>query len=235
MADLNEASAHYLGTRGQAYFQSGFGVEKHEGRLFQLEYFLPFCGDDLVVLDFGSADGLFLRNLSARRRIGIEVNPAALDYCQRVCRQGQCSIELHSTLEEVESEVVDVIISNHCLEHVPNPFKTVLQFFRVIKPGGRVVLILPFDDWRAPKYRKWRPGDYDNHLYTWTPMNIGNLLTDVGFKVDRAELITSAWSPKFMRFKRHLHATIFKTICGAFAVVRNARQVFCLAHRPDCK
>jgi SAM-dependent methyltransferase len=233
MSSLNDASAHYLGSRGQAYFEKGFGPDKFEGRLFQLEYFLPLCGDDLVVLDFGCADGLFLRNLTAKRRIGLEINPAAQERCRNLCIEEDCAVELYSSLEEVQTEVVDVIISNHCLEHVPNPFKTILQFFRVLKPGGRVVLILPFDDWRAAKYRKWRPGDHDNHLYTWSPMNIGNLLTEAGFEVDQAELIASAWSPKFMRFRKYLPVTVFRGFCNALAVVKNSRQVFCLAHRPE--
>ncbi len=54
-------SPHYLGTRGRSYYQKGFGPQKHEGRLLQAEYFRPYCGDALVLLDFGSADGLFPR------------------------------------------------------------------------------------------------------------------------------------------------------------------------------
>jgi SAM-dependent methyltransferase len=229
--EFKNISPHYLGTRGQNYFQEGFGPEKHDGRLLQAEYFLPFCGDDLVVLDFGCADGLFLRNLPAKRRIGVEVNASARERCQEVCRQEGCSIELHPSLEEVEEASVDVLISNHCLEHVPNPFGALLGMFKVLKQGGRLVLMLPFDDWRDPKYREWRPVDSDNHLYTWSPMNIGNLLADAGFAVDWAKLIKSAWSPKFMRFRSFLPRPVFNGICRAFALIRQRRQVFCLAHK----
>jgi len=165
-AEFQNVSNHYLGTRGWKYFQKGFGPDKHLGRLLQSEYFRPFCGDDLVLLDFGCADGLFLRNLPARRRIGVEVNADALNRCQEISQQEGCSIELHSTLEEVEESSVDVLISNQCLEHVPNPFGALLEMLEVLKPGGRLLLMLPFDDWRNPEHPEWRPGDHHNHLYT---------------------------------------------------------------------
>jgi SAM-dependent methyltransferase len=229
--EYQNVSGHYLGTRGKAYFQGGFGSDKYEGRLLQADYFRPFCGDDLVLLDFGCADGLFLRNLPARRRIGVEANAAALDRCREICRQEDCSIELHPSLENVKEASVDLLISNHCLEHVPNPFGALLGMLKVLKPGGRLVLILPFDDWRASEHREWRPGDLANHLYTWSPLNIGNLLTDAGFVVDWAKLITSAWSPKFMRLRRFVPPPVFSGICRAFAQLRHRRQVFCLAHK----
>jgi SAM-dependent methyltransferase len=232
-AEFRNVSAHYLGTRGRTYFRNGFGSDKHDGRLLQAEYFRPFCSDALVVLDFGCADGLFLRNLPAKRRIGVEANAEALDCCQEICRQEGCSIELYPTLEEVDEASVDVLISNHCLEHVPNPFGALLRMLEVLKPGGLLVLMLPFDDWRDQTSREWRPGDRDNHLYTWSPKNIGNLLKDAGFVVDSAKLITSAWSPKFMRFRRFLPPTIFSSICQAFAIIRHRRQVFCLAHKSE--
>jgi SAM-dependent methyltransferase len=233
-AELKNVSKHYLGTRGQTYFQKGFGPKKHDGRLLQTEYFHPFCGDDLVVLDFDCADGLFLRNLPAKRRIGVEANAEARGRClEAPCQEG-CSIEIYATLEEVEGTSVDVLISNHCLEHVPNPFGALLEIRKVLKSGGRLVIMLPFDDWRNPQYREWRPMDPDNHLYTWSPMNIGNLLMDAGFVVDWAKLITSAWSPKFMSLRNFLPLPVFESICRVFAIIRHRRQVFCLAHKPHC-
>jgi len=102
---------------------------------------------------------------------------------------------------------------------------------KVLKPGGRLVLMVPFDDWRDAKYREWQLGDRDNHLYTWSPLNIGNFLTEAGFAVDWAKLITSAWSPKFMGLRRFLPPLIFSTICQVFAQIRHRRQVLCLAHK----
>ncbi|MBM4302078.1 MAG: class I SAM-dependent methyltransferase [Deltaproteobacteria bacterium] len=164
--EFRNISKHYLGNRGRTYFRERFGSKKHGGRLLQAEYFRPFCSDALVILDFGCADGLFLRNLPAKRRIGVEVNADALDRCQEICSQTGCSIELYPTLEEVEEASVDVIISNHCLEHVPNPYGALLGMLKVLKPGGRLVFMLPFDDWRDREHREWRAGDHANHLYT---------------------------------------------------------------------
>lgn len=229
--ELRNVSKNYLGIRGQKYFGKRFGPEMQDGRLLQSEYFRPFCGGDLVVLDFGCADGLFLRNLPAKRRIGVEVNEEALEHCHEICQKEGCAIELYKTLEEIKEGIVDVIISNHCLEHIPNPFGSLLEMLKVLRPGGRLVLMLPFDDWRSRGHREWWLGDHDKHLYTWSPQNIGNLLAEAGFVVEWAKMITSAWSPKFMGLRRFLPAVVFNAIRWEFAIMRQRRQVFCLAHK----
>jgi len=44
----------------------------------------------------------------------------------------------------IKSKIFDTIISIDVLEHVPNPEKFVSEMFRVIKPGGMVILSTPF-------------------------------------------------------------------------------------------
>lgn len=224
-------SDHYLGERGKTYFSLKFSTQMDCGRLFQSRYFLPYCHDHLTLLDFGCADGLFLRNLPAREKIGVEANPVARQKCDEISRQSREKIELYATLSDVQSNRVDLVISNHCLEHVRNPFETLQEIFRVLKPGGRCVLIVPFDDYRSTKNRIWRANDLDYHLYTWSPMNLGNLLWEAGFEVQKVNIHTRAWTPKLLWINSTFGERVFKFLCYLLGTIKKRREVFSLSRK----
>ena len=49
--------------------------------------------------------------------------------------------------------VADVIVSNHALEHIEAPIDALRQLRPKVKPDGKLVLVLPIDDWRSQ--RRW--------------------------------------------------------------------------------
>lgn len=50
----------------------------------------------------------------------------------------------------------DLIVSGQTLEHVPNPFRLVSEMKRVLKPGGRIVIIVPSAGPRHDEKDYWR-------------------------------------------------------------------------------
>lgn len=48
-----------------------------------------------------------------------------------------------SSLEGIESESYDFVLSCHSLEHVANPLQALTEWKRVLKPGGLLILFLP--------------------------------------------------------------------------------------------
>jgi SAM-dependent methyltransferase len=48
-----------------------------------------------------------------------------------------------STLEPIESSSLDFIISFHMLEHAPNTLRAVENWFRVLRPGGTLIVSVP--------------------------------------------------------------------------------------------
>lgn len=46
-------------------------------------------------------------------------------------------------LSKINPDAYDFLISSNCLEHIANPIKAVLEWKRVIKTGGSMILILP--------------------------------------------------------------------------------------------
>jgi len=218
-------SSHYQSDSGELY-QARFANAEFYRRCQVELYFRRHTKPEDTVLDFGCNDGLFLSCLEAKRRIGIEVNPAAR--AQLV----SSDIEVHEDISAVPDEIIDVALSNHCLEHTLAPLETLTQIRRVLRPGGKLVLVLPFDDWRSPIHRNWRPNDPDNHLFTWTPMNIGNLLTEAGFSVEESKHTQYALSNKLRPVRDKLGEKAFLFAASLLSRYKKRSEVFALAFKP---
>lgn len=220
---MTEAGGHYEGSSGEAYFdwqrQSGQAGGHIEARKFSTS-----VRPEDVVLDFGCGSGAMLRSIECARRIGIEVNPAA-----RTAAVAE-GIEVHAALSDIRPSSVDVVVSNHALEHVGDPLGVCRQLQEVLVPGGRLVLCLPVDDWRVQ--RSFRPGDRDHHLYTWTPQLVGNLLSDAGFLVVTSEILVHAWPPMWKWLDAHLPPEAFDAACSLWARLRVRRQIIVRALKP---
>lgn len=70
----------------------------------------------------------------------------AVKYRQRLVCEG--------TRLALRDAAYDCIIASHCLEHIANPMKALLEWRRVLSTGGLVLLVLPHRDytfdWRRP-------------------------------------------------------------------------------------
>ena len=230
-SEMQPVSRHYQGQSGEQYQQLRFtGVEF--ARQYQADlYFRDFIGPGDTVLDFGCNDGMFLRWLNCGRRIGVEVNPAAREECERASATTAIPVELHSDISDVEDGIVDVVISNHCLEHTLTPYEILRQLHRVLRPGGKLVVVLPFDDWRSPIHSNWRPENPDNHLFTWSPMNIGNLMTEAGFQVESAVHTQYALSPKLKPIRDFLGDRAFRFAAGLLSRYRKRSETYAVASK----
>jgi SAM-dependent methyltransferase len=224
---------HYTGQGGEQYFLKHYTEANETGRQWQARYFQPHCSETDVVLDFGCGSGTILRNINARKRIGVEINEIARIECERLCDKAGVSVELHDGLGAVASGSVDVVISNHCLEHVSAPLDTLTRLCEVLRPLGTIVLVTPFDDWRNGNNRRWRANDSNHHLYTWSPMNLGNLLTDAGFQVEFVRVSSQSWSPRIFWVKRLFGPRLFALACWLTSLVRNGREVLAKGRKPE--
>jgi hypothetical protein len=69
-------------------------------------------------------------------------------------------------LKTLENESFDTVFSSHTLEHMRDPLEAVLNWWRVLRPGGFMVIIVPDEDlyeqglWPSP----WNP----DHKFTYT-------------------------------------------------------------------
>ena len=125
-----------------------------------------------TVLDFGCGGGFLIDSLVCKEKHGFEVNEVALKCAKDLGIQG------HSSWNTIEDEKFDVVISNSCLEHTPNPLECLQMLNSKLKTNGKLVLRVPHETlgWN------YKPNDWNYHLYTWSPMALGNLVNEAGFK-----------------------------------------------------
>lgn len=69
----------------------------------------------------------------------------------------------------------DTLLSTEVLEHIPDPRQMLAEMYRTLKPGGRLLVTVPFT---APQHAL--PHDF----YRYTPQGIRALLEQTGFVVD---------------------------------------------------
>ena len=138
-----------------------------------------------TIVDFGCADGALLSRLDADGKLGVEANP----HSRRIAEAR--GLLVVSSLAEVPHHHADLVISNHVLEHVLAPHDALAAMRLILRPGGKLVMNLPIDDWRYQ--RRVRLPDIDHHLYTWTPQLIANLLRESGFERVSTQVVNRAF------------------------------------------
>jgi SAM-dependent methyltransferase len=95
-----------------------------------------------------------------------------------------------STVRDIADESIDVVVSFHALEHVDDPQLVIRHMWRILRPGGAMRLVVPCDIPVLTKgHRSWELDDMNMHLYSWSPLTLGNLVSVCGFKVDDARLV----------------------------------------------
>ena len=210
------SSLHYSGDSGAKYLAWQDTLGEVNGKI-NAKKFKNYDLSDCVVLDFGSGTGNLLNSIVAKKKIAVEINQ---DAHELIAKRG---ITAYSNIEVIPSATIDVVISNHALEHVPFHIQALREIKRTLKPGGLLLLVFPIDDWRNQK--RYDSNDINHHLNTWTPLLLGNSLKEAGFAVEKhsIELINHAWFPGYHKLYR---LPGFDFACFIYAIVRRRRQLF---------
>lgn len=207
---------HYNGE----YFDWQQSIGCLAGRANRFMY-QPYVGKDDSVVDFGSGGGFLLKGLVCREKCGIEINPVARDNATKLGVRTVCSID------DIAPESVDVVISSHALEHVHSPLEVLIRLKGLLRPKGRLIIVTPFERGTA-----WKPNDMNQHLFTWSPMNLGNLVTHAGFLVETSEVILHRFPPGALRLEKFLGESFFDFLCRIWGwVSRSNVQVRVVARR----
>ena len=146
-------------------------------------------GKDQVILDLASGYGEFSQNISAKRKIAVDLNP---DAAQMLPPETEFhNISATSFAEAVGEEAVDVVFTSNFLEHLPTKSELDLVFnevLRVLKPGGRFIILGPNIKYLPRDY--W---DFYDHYLPLSHLSVEEGLAQSGFEVQ--EII-----PKFLPY-----------------------------------
>lgn len=217
------ASAHYEGQKGEAYF-SAQAMTGKLGAEWNLKFWADHIHAEDSVLDFGCGGGYLLSVLPGKIKMGVEINPSARAMAESL------GVRCAATLDELGGMRFSRVISSHALEHVPAPLTALAQMRPHLADGGKLLLLLPLDDWRTSPHRRYRAGDLHRHFYAWTPQNLGNLLDEAGYKDIRIRILTDAMPPNLKLAMLLLRNAFLRSVAGwSFGVLLRRRQLFAQA------
>jgi SAM-dependent methyltransferase len=198
---MSPAGIHYDAT----YFRWQAPLGEFGGWANQSK-FAEYIAEDSTVLDFGCGGGFLLKNMACGKRVGVELNPVAAETAKKN------GIEVYRTVEEVPDGYADVVISNNALEHTLYPLQELKALHRKLRVGGKAVFIVPCE---TISYT-YQPNDPNRHLYSWSPMCIGNLFTEAGFSVIEAKPYIHKWPPAHRFIARICGRKLFDVACRLY-------------------
>lgn len=223
------ADQHYRGAAGQSYHREKRRLpDEAYGWVADLrrEKLQPFVPPGAVVVEFGVGAGWNLAGLQCRRAIGIDV---ADFLAEEVRGRG---IEFHEAAHRLDDVSVDVVICHHMLEHVISPAETLSEIRRVLKPGGSLLLFVPYESQR--QFRSYDPTEPNHHLFSWNVQTMAALVAECGFEIRSAGLGEYGYD----RFaaataaRLRLGESAFRPIRRVAHLVRPVREVRVVAARP---
>jgi SAM-dependent methyltransferase len=184
--ERNAVISLYKGKRGVNYHEQRWEARASRSQAVRRSYFEGFTGPDDLVLDFGCGTGEMVSGLAAAARWGVEINEAAV-------QEARTRLDhVVSSTAEIGDRSVDRIVSFHAIEHVEHPLGLLVELRRILRSSGRARLIVPYESVIKSAHRRWRTDDPDMHLFAWTPLTFGNLLSAAGFRVENVRL--SHWA-----------------------------------------
>ena len=156
------------------------------------------------VLDVGCGNGHFL---SALRSLGWQTKGVEPDAAAAAVAREAAGLDvLHSSLEaaKLPEARFDVITMNHVIEHLPDPLGTLSECYRILRPGGRLVIFTP--NLASLGHRLFRSAwlhlDPPRHLFLFTPQTLPSAVERAGFRVESVRTVAGgaplAWSASRM-------------------------------------
>ncbi len=159
------------------------GMRELAGRILDVHY---LHAGHLCILDAGCGTGIMLSDLERygcqRQVVGIDLSFYALQFCRK--RQRPLLSQASVTRLPFKSGGFHLVTCGDVLQHLPHDgadLQALQEFYRVLKPGGRLYLRTNV---RRAVDRGAVPVHTDYHRYTWA--ELAEKLSKTGFHVERA-------------------------------------------------
>jgi methionine biosynthesis protein MetW len=183
------------------------------------------------VLDVGCGSGVLLARMKSLGwdAQGVEVDPGGVTAARArgvPVHQGQLADA------KFPDNYFDAVHSAHVIEHVHDPVALLRECFRILKPGGKLVILTPNTASFGHKHFRaaWLNLDPPRHLMLFNRPNLRTAAEQQGFIVQRLDTtIRSAWvygtlSREIQRTGRGEMAALGKPACLISGVIFQLRE-----------
>lgn len=172
-----------------------FGFKDWRERLDHSILQLPASAQGRI-LDVGCGVGALLEALSLLgwETEGIDTDATVVALCQGRGLNARVGL-----LEEQHypDGSFDVVTMMHVIEHVPDPLRTLREVYRILRPGGRLIMLTP--NLNSLGHQRfgidWLGLDIPRHLCLFTSSTLTQVVEAVGFA--RSEWSTTARTSRF--------------------------------------
>jgi len=154
---------------------------------FALDVLLHPFVEDGSLLEVGCGSGMYLdlmRALGWRRVAGVDISAKAIAQAEAMLGlEVYCG---HLNDAGFADESFDAASLSHTLEHVAEPATLLAELHRILKPGGRVAIVVPNAESLAARRfgADWFHLDAPRHLANFTRRSLSLALRRAGFVVE---------------------------------------------------
>jgi 2-polyprenyl-3-methyl-5-hydroxy-6-metoxy-1,4-benzoquinol methylase len=147
----------------------------------------PFV-EEGSLLEVGCGSGMYLdlmRALGWRRVVGVDISAPAIARAKETLGLEAYSGELRDV--GFDDESFDAVSLSHVLEHVAEPMAFLAELRRIVKPNGRIAIIVPNAESLAARRfgADWFHLDAPRHMVNFTRHSLGLALARAGFHVEK--------------------------------------------------
>jgi SAM-dependent methyltransferase len=167
--------------------------------------FQDFINSTDSVLHFWCGGGYLLDSLACGDKYGIDASPKHRDHAQR-------TFGFRVTANFAGLKNLDVVISSHTLARLPHPLRALTEAYDALRDGGTLVVVVPCYNHK----NKYTEFNFEQHLYSWSPIDIGNLVHRAGFTIVSVERICHRIPPKGALVLKYFGQRLFHIMCSLY-------------------
>jgi hypothetical protein len=186
----------------------GYHYSVDDGETINVEqYSCPYCGAsdrdrlyacylDEKILQYHQTDDILLLDIAPSRALGQfikkfkQVNYHTAD----LLIEGMDMVVDITNMPEVDSNTYDILICSHVLEHVSDDKKALSELYRVLKPGGWGIIMVPIvltldqideDPEVTDVAERWRRFGQDDHVRLYNKSGFIERVESAGFNLNQ--------------------------------------------------
>jgi SAM-dependent methyltransferase len=150
-----------------------------------MQVVLPAAYGKKRVLDVGFGYGRLLDyfKLSGWTTFGVEPGPNAAAITKK---RVHCISNGRLTPNQYEENYFSAVIMCHSLEHISNPIETLNEVYRILAPGGLLIIDVPNGDCLDAIFfaTAWHAWHLPYHLFHWNSRALTEALIRIGFSIE---------------------------------------------------
>jgi SAM-dependent methyltransferase len=161
--------------------------------------------------------------------------------CTLAHSKGRSLLPVQGSYEKIplHNETVDGIIAQSCLHHAIRPSEVFKETFRVLRPGGRLIIIEPCKGmctgeqfsqrhyWKMPGMDPIHMNEHTYSLFTWIKWIRG-----AGYSKITFETTYLRWAASFLKRYRFLHLSCLLNSLSAILNIPYISFAFFFGHLP---